>query len=220
MSKEETHELKLIEPLTNIKFIQCNSYCSFAITMEGLVYSWGYSQYNQLGHNIVNKTCLPKLINIKGIKTLCLSPCNTYFLNEQGEIYYCGYQYLNFNVTTPIKLTKHKFESLSSVQFHHDEAENIFDLNSISCADDGKHIYILRNGTTRKTRYKKLTDYFMKTYNITHSTINRSNVALDYNPDDMFERFIIGEIENDYNIKKRLFSSRPSGEFRYCKIQS
>ena len=49
VSKEETHELKLIEPLTNIKFIQCNSYCSFAITMEGLVYSWGYSQYNQIG---------------------------------------------------------------------------------------------------------------------------------------------------------------------------
>ena len=209
----------MIEQLKNVKYIQCYKHCSFAINEEGNVYSWGSSKYQQLGHSNLTQILLPKLVEINGIQSVCLSPYNTYFLNLQDEIYFCGYQYLSPNLSKPVKLSEHKFYTISSVEFQHDEAENIFNFNSIASAYDGNNIYVLRNGVIMKTYFKDYKNYYMKNYNITHTTFDRSKVDEMCIPDDGREysirRTIIDhKMRENYQIEKKLFSTNRPGEIR------
>ncbi|CAG2171061.1 unnamed protein product [Oppiella nova] len=49
-------------PNHEIKSICCRSYCSFTITSEGQVYSWGRNDWHNLGHNSSDNIWEPQLI--------------------------------------------------------------------------------------------------------------------------------------------------------------
>ena len=75
-----------------IKRIFCNRDKSFVITNDGLAYSWGRNDYLDLGHNLDRNQCVfePKLINISNVVSIGSSQNSTYFLTNDGLIYFCG----------------------------------------------------------------------------------------------------------------------------------
>ena len=83
---------------------------SFALTTECFVYSWGYNNWCQLGHDLEKLEVLynPKIVKIGRIwrnkfsNIICLASGgrNTYFRTNEELIYFCGY------------LGKNKFQKL------------------------------------------------------------------------------------------------------------
>ena len=79
-----------------IKSIYCSFCKSFALTDNGMVYSWGDNTWSQLGHELKQNECVfnPKLIiNLTNITSICSSNGNTYFLSNESEINFCGKYY-------------------------------------------------------------------------------------------------------------------------------
>ena len=78
-----------------IKSIFCSSFQSFILTFEGLVYSFGWNRYQLLGHEMVfNKenVFIPQLIDgLNDIKSFGRTEYKSYFLTNDGFIYFCGY---------------------------------------------------------------------------------------------------------------------------------
>ena len=81
-----------LKTLIKIKSIHCSYYSSFALTDNGMVYSWGFNQWCRLGHELKQNECVfkPKIINLLNITSICSSSANTYFLSNEGNIYFCG----------------------------------------------------------------------------------------------------------------------------------
>ena len=76
-----------------IKSIHCSFCESFALTDNGMVYSWGRNKWCELGHELKQNECIfePKLIiNLTNITSICSSNNNRYFLSIDGNIYFCG----------------------------------------------------------------------------------------------------------------------------------
>ena len=84
-----------LKTLMKIKSIHCSFNKSFALTDNGMVYSWGYSRHCRLGHKLEENEYVfePKLINLLNITSICSSNNNTYFLSKEGNIYFCGLYY-------------------------------------------------------------------------------------------------------------------------------
>ena len=102
-----------------IKSIHC-VYCqSFALTTDGSVYSWGDHGWCELGHDLEKGEVVyePKLINnLSNIICIASEGESTYFLTNDGLIYFCGefteYQFQK----SPKKLeTNARFDSLHTV---------------------------------------------------------------------------------------------------------
>ncbi|XP_054158514.1 RCC1 and BTB domain-containing protein 1-like [Oppia nitens] len=69
-----------------IKSVHCFEDSSFALTMDGQVFSWGQNCDNILGHNsLETMICLPQLIsNLNGITSIKLGFWITFFINIQS----------------------------------------------------------------------------------------------------------------------------------------
>ena len=93
-------EPRLVHNLTEITSIHCSYKQSFAVTKDGLVYSWGQNYRFKLGLNINYKEPIttPKIIKeLSDIILVSTSDTNTYFLTNERKIYYCG-QYSHRNM--------------------------------------------------------------------------------------------------------------------------
>ena len=110
----------------SIKILKSCYFCSFALTTDGLVYSWGYNEWCSLGHELGEKECIfePKLIvNIPKMLFVCPSSRNTYFISNDRDLYFCGLirevkNYLKIYQTKPKLLnTENKFSSLHSIPY-------------------------------------------------------------------------------------------------------
>ena len=79
----------------NVKSIHCSFEQSFAVTTDGYVYSWGRNQWHQLGHMIGREELVgqPKKVNIEGVRSVCSSSYNTYFLLMDGTVLFTGSYY-------------------------------------------------------------------------------------------------------------------------------
>ncbi|XP_054158516.1 E3 ubiquitin-protein ligase HERC2-like [Oppia nitens] len=90
-----------------IKSVHCFDNSSFALTMDGQVFSWGQNRNNQLGH-YCNKFRIikPTLIcNLSAITSIQSGTGITYFFtNYRKEIYFCG-KYYNENNEIDIQKT-------------------------------------------------------------------------------------------------------------------
>ena len=76
-----------------IKSVHCVYHNSIALTTDGCVYSWGYNDWCQLGHDLGKYEVIyePKLINnLPNIISIASGRVNTYFLTNDGLIYFCG----------------------------------------------------------------------------------------------------------------------------------
>ena len=113
---------------SNIKSIYCSSNQSFALTTDGRVYSWGYNNWCQLGHDLCPKNAKlfePTLIsNISVVKSIGLSNKNTYFLTNEGLIYFCGKIFgendsQSYQKVPKLFESKRRFSSLQSITCYH-----------------------------------------------------------------------------------------------------
>ena len=78
--------------LPKIKTIYCSNHQSFAITTNGQVYCWGLNHNHKLatGHKRTDIDTYTRIGNISKIKTISSSHYNTYFLDEDGHLYFSG----------------------------------------------------------------------------------------------------------------------------------
>ena len=108
-----------------IKKIYCSFNQSFALTNGGLVYSWGYNECCVLGHdfNRNGSVSQPRIIKINNIRSICSSITNTYFLNGDGELYFCGFFKEENNCesiqTEPKKIHTESINSIYSTIIYH-----------------------------------------------------------------------------------------------------
>ena len=96
----ETNDLRF-------KYIYCCNFSSFAITTNGLLFSWGYNENGILGQGQIGEKCIPRVVDLFNVHKICSSESNSYFLTNDGYIYFCGkYDYNNRALIrkTPIKI--------------------------------------------------------------------------------------------------------------------
>ena len=86
---DEVTNLVELKTLTkfSIKSIYCSYHESYALTTNGLVYSWGWNEWCVLGHELEKNKCVfePKIIfDLENVKNVCPSSTNTYFLTNEN----------------------------------------------------------------------------------------------------------------------------------------
>ena len=118
--------LKNFSPFS-VKILKASADCSYALTVDGLVYSWGSNYWSSLGHDSDRYECVfePKLIvNIPKMIMICPSAENAFLLSEERDIYSCGFtrnekNEETFQITPKIFDTGIKFNSLHSACENH-----------------------------------------------------------------------------------------------------
>ncbi|CAG2115847.1 unnamed protein product, partial [Medioppia subpectinata] len=73
--------------------VMCGQHTSYALTTEGLVFSWGRNQSGQLGHDNCGLTVYtPALVTslVVGVKDICPSNTAAYMLATDGGLYFCS----------------------------------------------------------------------------------------------------------------------------------
>ena len=179
-----------LELLHKIKSIHC-SYCqSFALTDNGMVYSWGWNQWCHLGHELKQNECVfePKLIiNLQNITSICSSSVNTYFFSNESEIYFCGKYYdennekcfqllpkvIEFRKDIELLLKNKLFErSIHSI--------SIFkELKVIGILVINYNVYQLNCNKIVIKNFKSLQEFYSKEYQLTYGTIDINNELID-----------------------------------------
>ena len=191
-----------------IKSIYCSYHRSFAITSDGLVFSWGYNSWCQLGHDFYRNGCVfePKLINLSNITSICSSVLNTYFLSNEGLIYFCGYFNDENNCESFQKLPKllksdKKFIGLHSIPNY---KMNL----SIATASTQESIFYLFV-SFEKTNDRKLFDYYSNVCQMTPNTIelNENNEIIFTKTQNNFSN------ENRFNERFDVLFELGSGGF-------
>ena len=169
---ESVTEVVQLKTLSNIQSLYSNYCKSFAITENGLVYSWGRNSYCVLGHDMEINDCIfePRLIaNLINIVSICNSVHCIYFKTVQGTIYYCGTSY-DENVRNIIqKIPKLldidiKLKSLHSIPYHQIGYP-------IGVAFNGSYVYELGVSEVIKTDCKTTLDFFSSKYKMSCFTI-------------------------------------------------
>ena len=157
----------------SFKSIHSSNCRSFALTIDGLVYSWGHNQFNELGHQTDIYECVfvPKLIQILNVISVCPSTNNTYFLTNEGHIYFCG-QYIGNEGISYQKIPKlikseMKFSSLHSIPLYQDS-------EVISSAICENNIYYIEYNELVKLPFKQLFLFYLGDYRMSYKTINNS----------------------------------------------
>ena len=182
-----------LESLPKIKSIHCSFCRSFAVTDNGMVYSWGINDLYSLGHELKENECLfePKLIiNLQNITSICSSNSNSYFLSNEGNIYFCGqyfdennrkcYQLLPKLINLPkylklliiIKSFGFSKRSIHSIQIFKEK-------NSIGVIVINNVIYKLNSNKIEKTNCKSIQEFYSKNYQLTYGTIDLNNELIE-----------------------------------------
>ena len=179
-----------LESLPEIKSIHCSYLSSFALTDNGMVYSWGWNEWCNLGHKLKQDECVfePKLIiNLRNITSICPSGGNTYFMSNESEVYFCGvycdrkneqcFQLLPKVIEFPedIKLlvTNKLFErSIHSItNFKETKVIGILVINN--------NVYELNYNRIDKTNFKSMQEFYAKSYQLTYGTIDINNELIE-----------------------------------------
>ena len=162
---EKISVITQLKTLTKINLIHCSYYKSFALTDNGMVYSWGL----ELGHELENELIFePKLINLLNITSICSSTTNTYFLSNEGNIYFCGLYFDKNNdpylqKSPKIILNQSNINSLYSVNYYQKG-------NPIACALSEECVYSLTLNEIHKTNYRNIEEFFTNECQLTYKT--------------------------------------------------
>ena len=173
-----------------IKSIYCSYDQSFALTDNGMVYSWGYNRWCNLGHELKLNECVfkPKLIiNLTQITSICSSSVNAYFLSNESEIYFCGKYYdenneqcfqllpkvIEFPKDLKLLVTNKLFErSIHSIS-------NFKALKEIGILVINNNVYQLNYNRIDKTNFKSMQAFYAKSYQLTYGTIDINNELIE-----------------------------------------
>ena len=156
----------------SIKSIYCSTLRSYALTTDGLVYSWGYNSHCVLGHELEEKECIfePKIIvYLQNVIKICPSTTDTYFLTNDNYIYFCGLFYDEnndkiFQKTPKLLISEQKFTSLHSIFSYQS-------LKIISSAISEDSVYELHWNLIHKFNDKSFFDFYSTKYDLSHKTI-------------------------------------------------
>ena len=157
----------------SVKSIYSSFLSSYALTCNGMVYSWGRNGFCELGHQLDIDECIfePRLIHISDIISVCPSTNNTYFLTNEGHIYFSGV-YFSENVLSYQKIPKlikseMKFSSLHSIPIYQER-------KIISSAISENNIYYIIRNKIYKEQYEQLFSFYLGDYRISYKTIKMS----------------------------------------------
>ena len=161
LNKEKiVNEPRIIEINENqekFKYIYCWDWSSFAITTNGLLFSWGNNAKGLLGQGGNEEICIPQTINLLNVRKISLDVNNTYFLTNDGSIYFC-----NKTQNTPKKIR---------------ETKKVFkDLEYRYCCDSENIFYRLNYGELKqKGTFKSLTQIIAKLEGENFNTVHICN---------------------------------------------
>ena len=127
LNKEESvAKPELIEINKNqekFKYIYCYCNSSFAITTNGLLYSWGYNKEGILGQGNNHNICIPRKVNLFNVQKISSNFLNSYFLTNEGLIYSCDRKQ-----NTPKKISENIFKDLE-FNYCYDSEKMFYHLN-------------------------------------------------------------------------------------------
>ena len=162
--------------LPRIKSIYSSNHQSFAITTEDQVYCWGLNHNHKLatghkGHDHVECT---KIVNIGKIVTISSSHHNTYFLDEDGHLYFSGRYIENGK--------KHQQKTARLIEFDGNIKSLLPNLNlhreSKVCAlvgtEIGMEVHYLEGNHIIKTDYRNYLKYCAQVMQTTPENIHPS----------------------------------------------
>ena len=154
-----------VKPLAGVelKCILAYHLVSYAITLEGKIFSWGDNGLNQLGYTsekyVWDPTPIDALADCHIVDAVSCSHY-AYFLDNKGQIHYCGqikedeferYQELPIPLESEVKFTR-----LATDVWNNSK--------SVALSDDG--VYTLVADKITKTSYKTLEEYFLNEFGI------------------------------------------------------
>ena len=188
----------------SIKKIYCLNDNSFALTYDGMVYSWGNNSYCCLGLELdINEIVFePNLINISKVISIGITSRNTYFLNTEGNLFFCGrYEGKNgiesFQKTPKKLITKEKFNSLYYMDvFHAPE--------STTSAVSHRNVYRIDYISAEKYENKTIHQFYFEKFKVTFNTLIIDSIKYPQNIDP-----VMGE-SNDVNqaMRTKIFEKR------------
>ena len=170
---EKISVISQIKSLPKVKLIYSSFCSSFALTNNGMVYSWGRNQFCELGHELKRNQSIfePKFIdNLKDILSVCLSDNTAFFLTINKKVYFCG-KYLDENYKTCYQiqprlisndLVIHSIYSIDSYKIGH----------PLGCAITEECVYYLNDGEIIKSSYKTLEEFYSNECQLTYKTYN------------------------------------------------
>ena len=183
----------------SVKLLRASFFRSYALTTDGLVYSWGSNHNCCLGHDSDEDVYEPRLIeNIPKIRSFCVSDGNTYLLTNESDLYFCGVYYDNKNKRlyqkTPKLLKKEK--KLSSLHIIPNSYQGVAAL----CEND---IHGLHKNELRKYDYSSYFDLFSIKHELCYKTIHiNSGIIFDGND--------LNDLQN-YKVFKSMFDTEELG---------
>ncbi|CAG2166620.1 unnamed protein product [Oppiella nova] len=168
----EHHQVQFI-----IKSVYCSEYCSFAITMDGLILGWGHNHMGQLARPPVNLQQAPNTIRFfdgKNVSQLSCGYAHAMALTEEGSVYGWG---CNTSGQIGCGYTCAHIAEPTLLQFRHNGRE--YDVKSIYCS--GNSVFVI----TEDNRVFSwgLNDYFNLGHNSTDIYVNSPQLVVD-----IFER--------------------------------
>ncbi|CAG2168081.1 unnamed protein product, partial [Oppiella nova] len=161
-----------------IKFIYACRFYSFALSITGLVYSWGNNGNNHLGYNTGGEHYVvsPRLIStLSNVKNVTGSGFKTFFLTNSGELYVCG-KVAQEVIDTPRQLAVN-VQQLSRDNHYKDVAA--------IRKNDSIYQILPDNQISRRDGYQDIEDFYAKLLQITY---NNSIYLLPLNTDNSSHR--------------------------------
>ncbi|XP_054158929.1 uncharacterized protein LOC128957219 [Oppia nitens] len=199
-----------------ISFIHCCHNSSFAITGDGRVYSWGMNWKKVLGteHTDQIQIPVPVMINLVNIVAVVSNNINTYFLNSDGLIYYCGEQQ-----PTPRLTSKSKYISLCLLDSCYPNIPVLAIAESVGLCELRAADEVVSLGND----YSNYEDYYLNKYNLTFNLIDfKCKQFVDYfiydkhTRDDAVEdditkytNSVIDKFKQNYNLMVKSFCVFP-----------
>ena len=186
-----------------IAYISCSEFQSFAVTIDGFVYSFGKNYSHKLGQSLdINDSIfLPKVIKgLNNVNSVSIALNNTYFLCNDGKrLYFCGFIKNNSENNENIYQIRPKLMT-TTIKFNKLFSKTI----AIAISDD--NIFELKENNILETNFINIFDFYSEKLKITYKTIRitKSNSKISQN------NFIINALQS----KKLNILTKDYNEFR------
>ncbi|CAG2176780.1 unnamed protein product, partial [Oppiella nova] len=157
-----------------VKQVYCFANSSFAVTVDGEVYSWGYNYEGECGHDISELIVNPRLINsLVNVRAVSMSQNRTYFITDEGLVYFCGQYNSNTRCYEYSKQMEPKLleTDLRFTDIHMDLSNG--DQVSFTSALTGQGLYkIMETNEIFETFYDNMFDFYANVYQLTYKTVD------------------------------------------------
>ena len=152
-----------------------------SITIDGFVYSWGFNKFCNLGHNLDRNENIfeTRLIeNLSNISLICFFICCpvgiTYFLTNDGLLYYCGQMSNNsFQKSPKLLIIDFKLGFIDKII----SIKKRTLITAAISADAVNTVFSLRDNQLIKEKYKNIFDFVLNEFQMTAQTVETPQTA-------------------------------------------